>query len=256
MNRLNNLDQTNGYNVSDRYKVINTPEIVSQFEAAGFTIESVLASQVRNPAKDGYQKHLIRMSHPDTTFKIDGLRPEIILKNAYDGTTAFNLRIGVFRFLCANGLEIGTAFQSETVKHVGQNILERVLEAAERIKLGFPEMESQIEAMSAKQLNVLDAMEFAKHIGEILKPDVFFFERLDLLNVRRTSDVELDVFTILNVIQENALSGSYRYTAEVTRKENPESKSLVMRRGRKIKSLERTSKINTAVWDYALDLIA
>lgn len=252
------LDQNTGFGVSDKYKVINTQDIVSQFEAEGYVIRDIQSAKVRNPEKNGFQKHLIRMSHPDTSFKVDGLQPEIVLKNAYDGTSSFNLRIGVFRFLCANGLEVGTAFQNETVRHVGQNVLEKVLEAAERIKMGFPEMQSQIEAMQATKLDTIDMLRFAESLKPVLTKgvsDLVGFEAMNLLGIRRMDDAKKDVFTVLNVIQENALKGAYHYE---TLRQNPnDSTKYVLKRsqGRKIKSLDRTSKVNQHVWDYALKLV-
>ena len=77
-----NFSQEQGYGVSDRYKVINTEEILSQFESAGYQVRSVQKTRVNNPEKEGFQKHLIRLNYPDVDLKIDGIRPELVLKNA------------------------------------------------------------------------------------------------------------------------------------------------------------------------------
>jgi hypothetical protein len=249
------LSQDKGYNVSEKYKVINTAEILSQFENAGYTVTKVQKAKVRDPLKQGYQKHLIRLSHPDTQFKIDGVRPEVILKNAYDGSTSFNLRIGVYRLICANGLEVGSTFQSETVRHLGNHVLEKVLEAAERIKLGFPEVQEQIKIMSQAYIGDYTQKQLASQIATVLQPNARDFNLQDLLAVRRTGDISNDLFTVLNRIQENALLGSYRYTTEVTETLTNVTK-LVDRRGRRITSIDRTSEVNQAVWDAALKIVA
>ena len=99
------LERTTGYNVSERYNVINTMDVIQQFERFGFELNSIDAGNIRNVEKAGAQKHMVRMA---ADFKMaGGLKPEVIIHNSYDGTKALNIRIGIFRFVCSNGLIAG-----------------------------------------------------------------------------------------------------------------------------------------------------
>jgi len=56
-----------------------------------------------------------------------GKAHEIILVNAHDGTSSYQMISGVFRFVCANGLFAGDAFEDLKVRHTG-NAVGRVIE--------------------------------------------------------------------------------------------------------------------------------
>lgn len=257
-NQANVLNQDKGYNVSNRYKVISTQNVLDHFQDAGFKVESMSTAGVRKAEKQGFQKHLIRLSHPETSFKLNGLRPEIVLKNAYDGSTCFNLRIGVYRFLCANGLEVGSTYRELKVKHLGSNILERVVANAHEIMGQFPVMQDQIEAMQGRELSQIEIVQFAQSVGQYLiskRDNATDVDASGLLTLRRGGDRQNDLFTMLNVIQENALKGSYRYTAEIPVPDTDGITKLVHRKGRRVKSIDRTSEINTKVWDAATQFL-
>ena len=256
-----NFSQDHGYGVSDRYKVINTEEILSQFESAGYSVRSVLKARVKNPQKEGFQKHLIRLNYPDVDLKIDGIRPELVLKNAYDGTSSFVLKIGVFRLICSNGLEVGTTFQQTRVRHVGNNVMEQVLQGANAIKEQFPIMAEQIKIMQKVQLSQSEAEQFANDIGHYLignRSDLVNTDFEKLLTAHRHGDNGTDLFTVLNKIQENALHGYYRYTVEtpVLKGMTQGQKDYRTKSGRRIRSIDKTSQINTLIWDKALELVA
>jgi hypothetical protein len=261
MSKVINFNQNKGFNVSERYVPINTEMVVNSFEAAGYQINKVKSSSVRDPLKDGYQKHLIRMSHPDTSLKIEGLTPEIILKNSFDGSSSFRLNIGVYRLICSNGLEVGTTFTSERVRHVGKDVLFQVLQAAERIKLGLPQLANEIEVMRGYQMSQYEALELANMLGENVllkgKSNVISTNFNKLLYARRPGDKPHDAFTVMNVIQENALKGFYSYQTEtpyLPGVKDPQMK-IQTKTGRAVRSIDKTSDINRSIWDFTLDLI-
>ena len=47
----------------------------------------------------------------------DGVTPEIIIRNSYDGTIGVNVQAGAFRLVCANGMVIGVVLENHRNKH-------------------------------------------------------------------------------------------------------------------------------------------
>lgn len=100
------LTQTKGYNVSDRYNVIPTQDIITEFERFGFELQDVSLARIIREEKENKQKHLVRMSQAEKLF--GEMRVDVIIQNSYDRSSALNIRIGMFRFACANGLIVGS----------------------------------------------------------------------------------------------------------------------------------------------------
>ena len=71
----------------------------------------VAQSQSRIAGKTEYTKHMIRMRYAGHA----EARPEaneIILINSHDGASSYQMLAGVFRFVCCNGLVVGSVQQT------------------------------------------------------------------------------------------------------------------------------------------------
>lgn len=251
MNQVQVFDKNQGFRVSERYKAVNTAQLVSHFENAGYTVASLKTSRVRNAEKQGYQKHLLRLRHPDLTLNaLSGLTPEIIVSNSYDGTSAFRLMMGVFRLVCENGLIVGQAYESIRVVHVG-DALTKVLDAAHRVQVQTEEIGAQIEAWSKIELTDSQIESFARQASRLILPSqddtnvIPIVRHQDLLRVRRSDDQGRDLWTVFNRIQENALKGGLSYTRvnEIGRVRNMTA--------RRIQAIDRSVQVNRALWDLA-----
>ena len=244
------LNQDKGYKVSDRYTVVKTAELLSQFETNGYEITSHDFARVNNKAKEGFQKHIIRMRHPNLDFNIEGLKPEIVLINSYDRSSSFVLMLGIFRFICSNGLISGTAYDGIRVRHVG-DIMPQVLQAAQDIQLKSAQLGDDVKRLSSVRLSQNDIVDFADDIGKILvgkRDDVTHIDTTGLLQLNRSEDRQNDAFTILNVIQENALNGNLQYTVDTDK--GPKTRKM-----RTVRAIDKSTDINRAVWDRAAQFI-
>lgn len=103
---------------SDRYEFISTSECLDGLKEAGFL--PVMASQSRTRLADkiGYTKHMIRLRHRSLQ-EVGGMVPEIVLTNAHDGNSSYQLRAGIYRFVCSNGLIIGNDLFCRRVRYQG-----------------------------------------------------------------------------------------------------------------------------------------
>lgn len=251
MSNLIQFDKQAGFNVSEKYKVINTATLVSQFEAQGYKVAEIKSASVRNVAKQGYQKHVIRMRHPNLALSISGLTPEVVVSNSYDGSSAYRIMMGIFRQVCSNGLIVGQAYESFNVRHVGRNTLDSVLNSAERIQKQTQAIASQIENWSGIQLTENQMSQFAKAAAQFLlsrNEAVALVNSDSLLTLNRFDDNKKDLFTVFNRVQENALQGGLKFASL-----SPNN-TLRNNTARRIRSIDRSIIVNRALWDMATQI--
>jgi len=251
MSNLVVFDKQQGLNVSDRYKAVNTAQLVSNFQEAGYIVSQIKTAKVQNVAKQGFQKHLIRLRHPGLIVDaLSGLTPEIVVSNSYDGTSAFRLMMGIFRVVCENGLIVGNTFESCRVVHTG-NAIEKVLLAAKNIQSQTEKIGGTISKWSQIEMSDVEILSFAKKASEILLPTqndtnlVSLVRPESLLKVRRSADLGRDLWTVFNRIQENAINGGLSYSNVNA------SGQLSHRTARRVQSIDRTISINRKLWDIA-----
>lgn len=76
--------------------------------------------------------------------------PEIILLNSHDGSSSYQM-IGIFRFVCTNGLVCGDSFGEIRVPHKG-DVVGQVIEGAYEVVGIFDKVEESVDAMKSIQL--------------------------------------------------------------------------------------------------------
>jgi hypothetical protein len=256
MTNVLNLNREQGHNVSSRYKIIKTGDLVSQFENEGYVVRELKVQKSRKAEYQGFGVHAIRMSHPSLVLNHEGLTPEIVLRNSYNGTSTFEIMMGVFRLVCSNGLVVGTTYERLKVRHVG-DVMPKVLIAAEKIKSQTIQMSEDIKKFQSIQLTDAQSLDFAKRITQELIPltqnpavgPVLETIRFDhLLKVRRSEDNSQDLWSVLNRIQENALNGGLRYLNINAQGEVRNAST------RQIRSIDTNLSVNRLVWDVATEI--
>jgi len=245
---LNRFSHNTGFEVSAKYKPINTRTVVNLFRDAGFEVNRWGASRVNKIEKSGFQPHSIWFRHT----KISGFRsnaiPEIQLLSSYDGSCAYRLYKALFRPVCSNGLVLPTSEGFARVVHVGAAVEKAVNEALRLI--GESEtMLSMVDKMETKQLSALQSIEFAKNAGKLVFPEGALFEASKLLTSRREADESTDLWTVFNVVQENLLNGGAKYLMPKIIQSN--SMDFQKRTTRKMQSLERVIKLNQDLFSLA-----
>lgn len=264
MNNIISIDSLNreqGLNVSEQYKVIKTGDLVSQFVEEGYQVTSLVQAKTRKTELTGFTKHMIRLRNPNLNIGIDGLFPEIVIKNSYNGTSAFEIMMGVFRLVCSNGLIVGNTYESLKVRHVGE-VMPKVLTAISAIQTQTDRIESEIKLMNERTLSQAEIAHFAQQVAEQLVPETALDENgqvlqtstnvrvMDLVRVKRSDDTKSDLWTVMNRVQENALRGGLRYQ---TLKSDGDIRNSTARR---INSIDRSIEMNRLVWDVATEILA
>jgi hypothetical protein len=119
----------------------------------------VAQSKSRIEGKTEFTKHMIRMRHAGQVT----VRPEaneIILINSHDGASSYQMLAGVFRFVCCNGLVVGTVSNDIRIPHKG-NIENDVIEGAFRVLDDFEAVDASTEGMKALELKPEEEQAFA-----------------------------------------------------------------------------------------------
>jgi len=222
---------------SSRYGFIPTIEVVRGLNNAGFKPVTTFQSRTLNKERKNFVKHVIRFRHQDAT-EVGGLLPEIVLVNSHDGTTSYQLRSGVYRLVCSNGMIVGDEIFCRRVKHQG-NVVERVVEAAnDLIEIVPISVQKAIEWQNIPLSR--DAQHAYAEIASTLKwqEGEALVAPTKLLEPRRTQDTKNDLWTTFNVVQENIIRGGIRYRTEDHQRQ----------RTRPVNSVGENVRLNTALW--------
>ena len=118
---------------SDRYTYIPTSEVITGMAQAGFLPFPATQSRCRDAERQDFTKHMIRfrqMSDIQRVAIVGELVPEIVLVNAHDGSAAYSLMAGLWRFVCGNGMMVSdSTLASVHIRHSG-DIVGQVIEGS------------------------------------------------------------------------------------------------------------------------------
>ena len=239
------LDHATGLGVSGRYKAINTAELVRMFQSNGFAVTAIQGVKTRSPERQAYAKHMIRL-RPHGFSAVDGVFPEVILRNSFDGSSAYTLKLGLFRLVCSNGMVTGKTYENFYVRHVG-NAVEQVMQSAKLVMRQANRMLETVDGFKSIELPYSVQAEFAMRASVLVVPETALtVDATGLLARRRSLDMSQDLWTVLNVVQENLMYGnSVRYTAINA---NGKQRNGTVRR---IKAIDRNLSVNSQLWDLA-----
>ena len=222
---------------SERYGFIPTIEVVRGLKDNGFLPVMAAQSKCRDAAKKEHCRHIMRFRH-ESVQESEGAIPEIVLINSHDGSSSYQLRAGIYRLVCSNGLIVGHEQFCRRVKHSG-NVIERVVDAANDLIEIVPESIRTISDWKNIKLTYDQAEVFAETAATLKwEQDKVPVKPSHLLTYRRSEDKQTDLWTTFNVIQENVIRGGIRY-----RNANHQRN-----RTREVASVNENVRLNTALW--------
>ncbi len=234
---------------SERFKPIPTIEVLRGLMTEGFVPVGAKQSASRTEGKADFTKHLIRLRRVDDgkIYRVGDTVCEILLKNANDGTSAYELLAGLFRIRCMNSLVTQTGtIDAIKVRHSGDvaaKVIEgtyRVLNEAERT-LAAPQ-DWATRSLNREEQHILaeaaHVLRFGDSEGETvtpIKPEQF-------LAPRRHDDRADDLWTVWNVVQENTIRGGLR---GVGRDDHGKPRRV---KSRAVNGIDQDIKLNKALW--------
>jgi len=232
---------------SIRYTFIPTERVLAGLLQAGFV--AVDARQTRTRAANPlHARHVVRLRRRFETVQLRDSVPEIVFLNSHDGTSAYQLRVGLFRVVCTNGLIVSRgAFPTFSVPHRG-NVVESVVAHALGMSERFDVLAVQVERMEQRRLFKDEQIRFAERALTLRYPEPgqAGMAASQLLNCRRPEDARDDLYSTLNRVQENLLRGGL----------SRRSSSGRLVQTRRITSIREDVRINSALWDAAAEMLA
>jgi hypothetical protein len=91
--------------MSDSYRFIPTERVLTGLMQAGFV--PVEARQTRAKYSKAHARHVVRLRRRFETVQMKDSVPEVVFLNSHDGTSAYQLRVGLFRVVCTNLARLG-----------------------------------------------------------------------------------------------------------------------------------------------------
>ena len=231
------------HEVSSKYHFIPTIEIIEQLRAENWYPVTVNEAGVRDLSKNGFQQHYVRFQHFSDLINPNANVVELLLFNSHDRSMSFSISAGVYRYICSNGLIIAdSVFEAYKIKHLGDKEND-VINAVANITAIKPKLLSKISKFESITLNQNEKesflqsalpLRFENHL-ELDNPN-------ELLKPLRNEDKKDDLYTVLNILQENFLSSKVSgYNKETNRRFT----------SKQITSISKDVEINKGLWDIA-----
>lgn len=244
---------------SGRYTYIPTSLVLKGLRDAGFVPTTAMQSRSRVENKQDFTKHLLRLRRIDDLGYSQEDVHEIVLVNSHDGTSAYNLYGGIFRTVCTNGLITGSIDSTMKVYHKG-NIVQEVVDSTLQLAEESESVMAEIEAMKHVELRRPEQLllaEFGLKARFDLGDDeeeqegqskaVVPYQPQDFLRVRRMEDYHNDLYTTMNIVQENAIKGGVRSS----RRDDKGRRHTA----RAIHGIDQSTKVNRLLWQFSERLL-
>jgi len=139
--------------VSSKYEFIPTIQVVEKMRSEGLVPIKAMQAKTRIPGKGEFTRHIIRFRSPNLKWSLNSSIPEIVLVNAHDLSSSYQLSAGIFEMVCANGLIVQSQdFGAYITRHQG-DIMNGVIEATYKIIEELPMLEERVAEYQALTLN-------------------------------------------------------------------------------------------------------
>lgn len=235
---------------SAKFQHLATSDLFAGLESSGFRLHEIRKARVRDVTRRGFERHAMTFRHVSTEASISTEALTITIGNAHDGTSALWGRLGLYRFICLNGLRSGVDYAELKVKHIGANGIQRVRDGMLTMLGQSARIGGDVETMKLTRMNSDDMEEFATQALALrFDPEA---ERqapispLKLLEARRAADTSTDVWTVYNRVQENIVRGGI--SGHVVGSNGRVRRATL----RAVNGIDQNESINSALWDAAM----
>jgi len=236
-------------NASEIYQGISTYKVLEQLSKYGWEPTDAGQAYTKKQNQSGYAYHYVRLQNRELKIN-DGNNYEIIVTNSHDAKHSLSLNFGIFRLVCSNGLVLGdNIIEPIRLVHVGKTLEEQVKDAVVKIAedaktaLNFVNKTSSIK--TTKKIRVQLARE--SFIARTKKQPTE--KQIDqLLYVNRPEDESDDLYTCMNVIQENLVKGNYEFDIKkVNAGSNKKFVKYASYKAKPITSIKRRIEVNKQI---------
>lgn len=233
---------------SKNYRFIPTINVIDALRDAGFHPVRAQQSRSRIEGKANFTKHMLRFRQLNpVAYQVNDIIPEIVLINSHDGTSSYQMSLGLFRLVCSNGMVVQDAnLDNIRVTHRGdRDLCQNVIDVSAQIIGEAPKALELVNRWQSLTLQAPERLALAEG-AKALNDTTIDFSPERLLNYRRYADApkpdgSSDLWKTFNVIQENLIRGGVRGRTTNNR----------IMRTRAVTSVDRDVKLNKALWTLA-----
>lgn len=232
--------------MSEQYGFTDTYHLLGHLRNRGYTLRTV-----QQTGRGAFGKVLIRLNHPTLARDSNG-NAELVVIDSHDGSAALQVWMGYLRFACANGMILGEGMFHAKFKHTAPDLVEQVILDLDD---ATGSSSSALKTIERMQHRILLPHEKHQLASDVVSGRFNYDEDTEANRIRRAADALVstrrrsadlsdDLFTVMNVVQENALRGNIMYThdGQVTKV-------------RPVNSISKELEVNRAVWSSALKLL-
>lgn len=237
---------------SDKYEHIPTIDVLRAIDREGFAVHGIACANTRDETRRGYTKHMLRLRRAGDLRKVGDIAPEVVLVNSHDGSCAYRMDLGMVRLVCKNGMVAGgKAWQTVSVPHKGADTIGKVIEGTYSIVDGFPKLIEAADTMRAITLNRDEQHAFASAALTLRYPEAgkgVAVQPERILRAQRREDVDTDLWTTFNRVQEHLIRGGARGLA-VGSDGRPRRATV-----RAVNSIDGNVSLNKALWQLSEEM--
>jgi hypothetical protein len=246
------LQESRHAKVTDKFNVIQPAQVGQAMNENGLQLVSLSTGRAKHEDKADFQRTLSRYRGPEIN---EGSFLDVIYDSKHMGRGVDKILLGIYRMVCTNGLFVGSNFFTYEIRHNGNTY--------DNLNLGIVAAMSQanrlaslISKMQSIQLDDSKKEAFALEAVKLLTPIDALKVKHRLLQPKRQVDTANDLWTVYNVIQENAMQGNnVGYTLAGT-DQNGNATVRAMH-SRKIKpNSGKDASFNGALFDIAEKFVA
>lgn len=203
------LSTSKGPWVSDEYEFVDTMRYVSALESMGWRmVEAVQRSEKGLKTLNPHEKHIIKFQNEQ--FKLGEDVMQLILINSHNGSCKFQIRFGIYRLVCTNGLVIPIEEKLQ-LQQIHKNfdsmeLLEHIIGQVELVEQTM----SAVEAMKMRVLTQEEMLDFAIQAIQLRSDTLDAFDEdniLEVLESTRAEDEGDNLWVVMNRVQEKLVRG-------------------------------------------------
>jgi len=212
--------------LSNKYQSVSTPDLLAKFEevATKRGLDFEIKNLTRKPSAKS-TVHAFQVTF-GSEFELFGSKvsPRVLIKNSYRGESALTIQVGLYRFVCSNGLVLGETCFKEKIIHIkGQTIEMKLAELGSRIEAALEwidtKMKAAIEEKTAMTLSPEKAVEIVSQLKVSKRIKASVATLIENPIALRPEDRGNNVFSLWNIVNEQIRKSSRSPLREMERNE-------------------------------------
>ena len=231
--------------VSQKYTFVPTSEILTGLRDLNWVPVEVEEQRIRQEARRGFQKHLIRLRLESQMATLDEWNVELVVVNSHDAGCAYQLHAGIYRRICSNGLVISSeSFNAIRFRHSGC-LTGEVVQASLRLVEAMPKIGERIARFRERILEPQESLTLAEQALLLRYPtvDESPIAPETLLQAHRPEDEGADLWLTMNRLQESLLRGGLS--------DDRRDRRGKLRSVRPLRGIDSKVSVNKGLWSLA-----